>query len=138
MDIDVSLTHDRIVPAPGFAAAPASGVGSWVEFAGVVRDLEAGAPIAALEYEAYPTMALAQMQRILESLGREHPCQSVRVVHRVGVIPAGEIAIHVAIASAHRREGFALLAAFMDQLKLDVPIWKVRALPVPPPPEPPA
>jgi len=44
-------------------------------------------------------------------------------------VSAGEAAIYVGIASAHRAEGFALLAAFMDRLKQDVPIWKRRGLP---------
>ena len=33
-------------------------VGAWTEFRGLVRGEENGQPIAALEYEAYPEMAL--------------------------------------------------------------------------------
>ena len=52
------------------------------------------------------------------------------MIHRVGVIPVGETAIYVGVASPHRGEAIALLAEFMDRLKQDVPIWKRRALPV--------
>src|SRR5208283_2225907 len=52
-----------------------------------------------------------------------------KVIHRVGVIPAGETAIYVGVASPHRGEAIELLAEFMDRLKQDVPVWKRRALP---------
>ena len=73
-------------------------------------------------------MAVSVMRQILESLAAEHPCHSVHVVHRHGVVPVGETAIAVTVCSAHRGEGFALLAKFMDRLKQDVPIWKVEAI----------
>jgi molybdopterin molybdotransferase len=51
------------------------------------------------------------------------------VIHRVGIIPAGEAAIYAGIASRHRAEAIAMLGEFMNQLKQGVPIWKRRALP---------
>jgi molybdopterin molybdotransferase len=44
-------------------------------------------------------------------------------------VPVGEAAIYVGITSRRRAEGIALLSEFMDRFKLDVPIWKRRALP---------
>lgn len=146
MTIEVQLTEHPIperipaapvVPAlagPPFArgdsepakAGTMSGwpVGAWVEFRGIVRGEENGKVIAALEYEAYPEMAVREMRRLLTELSAIHPCLAAQVIHRVGLIPVGEAAIYVGIAARHRAEGFALLAAFMDRLKQDVPIWK--------------
>ena len=129
MTLEVSLTPDALRGETLAAACGKGLAGSWVEFTGLVRREEAGQPIAALEYEAYPGMAEAQMERILTELGQQYPCLSARVIHRVGLIPVGEAAIYVGIASVHRQEGFALLAEFMNRLKQDVPIWKVRAIP---------
>jgi molybdopterin synthase catalytic subunit len=125
MEIHVLLTADRLEdrPVPDFCNP---GTGAWVEFRGLVRDREQDRPIAALEYEAYEPMACSEIRRILSELQAGHPCQAVQVLHRVGLIPVGEAAIIVRIAAAHRREAFALLAAFMDRLKEDVPIWKRR------------
>jgi len=126
MEFDVQITS---APIPGQAPPVAAGaVGAWVEFRGLVRGEEADAPIAALEYEAYRPMAEQQMQRILGELARDCPGLAARVIHRVGVVPVGEAAIYVGIAGRHRAEAFALLARFMDRLKQDVPIWKVRAI----------
>ena len=128
MHIDVQLTEQ---PIPEMISSPGAVeiTGAWVEFRGIVRREENGQPIAALEYEAYPEMALREMRRLLEELAAQHPCLAARVIHRVGVIRVGETAIYVGIAGRHRAEAFALLAAFMDRLKQDVPIWKCRTDP---------
>lgn len=127
MEIEIQLTNETIagnLPLPPQARA----AGAWVEFRGIVRDEENGRAIAALEYEAYSPMAKHEMRRIMEDLSRRQPCLVAQVIHRVGIVPAGGVAIYVGVAARHRAEAFALLAAFMDRLKQDVPIWKRRAL----------
>ncbi|MDD5201234.1 MAG: molybdenum cofactor biosynthesis protein MoaE [Terrimicrobiaceae bacterium] len=108
---------------------PKSGSGATVEFRGCVRDRENGQSISALDYEAYETMALRMMERILDEEAMKHPCEQVVVIHRHGRIPVGDTAILVWIEARHRGEAFALLAAFMDRLKTDVPIWKAGFAP---------
>jgi molybdopterin synthase catalytic subunit len=105
-----------------------TGVGARAEFSGIVRREEDGRVITALEYEAYLPMAEKVMREIIEDIGRNHPCLSVRVTHRIGIVPVGETAIHIMVASRHRAEAFAMLTEFMNRLKQDVPIWKRRAL----------
>jgi molybdopterin molybdotransferase len=128
MEIEIQLTDrpiaEKILP-PGQPGA----VGAWLEFRGVVRSEENGQAIRAIEYEAYSEMAGREIRRLLQEISARHPCRAAKVIHRVGVIPVGETAIYVGVASPHRGEAFALLAEFMDRLKQDVPIWKRRALP---------
>lgn len=104
------------------------GAGAVVQFHGIVRPEESGRRITALEYEAYPAMAEAEIRRILGDLATRWPCLAVRVDHRIGVVPVGGVAIAVTVAARHRAGAFGLLAQFMDRLKEDVPIWKRRAL----------
>jgi len=126
MSIEVVLTTRPIVrPCP----MPVSDrCGALAEFYGTVRGEENGRPIRALHYEAYETMAQTLLETIAADRLREHPCHAVRIVHRLGEVPVGEAAIYVGALSAHRREAFAFLAAFMDRLKTDVPIWKTRVI----------
>lgn len=134
MHIDIQLTDQPIVvpsqPARDGGHRPPlqEREGALVEFSGIVRGQENGQPIAALVYEAYPEMAGHQIRRLLEELAGRHPCLAARVIHRLGTVPVGEVAIYVGVTSRHRAEGIALLAAFMDRLKQDVPIWKRRAV----------
>ncbi|MCX7867363.1 molybdopterin synthase catalytic subunit [Limisphaera sp. VF-2] len=126
MITQVTLTTQRLEELPG-PPATAGPVGAQVEFLGIVRSEENGRPIAALEYEAYQPMAECEIERLLNELGSAHPCHTVQVLHRLGIVPVGEAAIIVRVLAAHRQEAFSLLARFMDRLKQDVPIWKCKA-----------
>ena len=100
--------------------------GSLVEFYGIVRETEAAGKISSLRYEAYASMAEKVMREKIAILEKKHPCQAIRIVHRLGLVPKGESAIYVGIQSRHRREGFLFLQEFMDEFKKDVPIWKLK------------
>jgi molybdopterin molybdotransferase len=133
MKIEIQITPHHIEPAHGFALEFTGVAGAVADFSGVVRGEENGEAIAALEYEAFSPMAENEMRRILVSLAESYPCLAARVIHRVGIIPAGDIAIQVVILARHREAAFATLSGFMNRLKQDVPIWKRRALPLRPP-----
>jgi molybdopterin synthase catalytic subunit len=128
MTEDIAVVEGPV--QPGLEPVPEAG--AVVRFEGRVRGEEAGRPIRALIYEAYEPMASRQMAQIVRALGDKFPCLAVRIRHRVGTVPVGEIAIVVEAVAAHRGEAFALVSAFMDRLKQDVPIWKMRALPLEP------
>ena len=123
--IEVGIT-EGVLPPHG---RPANGSGAVVEFVGVVRGEEQGRPIRALEYQAYQPMAGREIERVIRELLAEFPCTSVRVLHRTGVIPVGECAISLQVAALHRGPAFAFAGAFIDRLKQDVPIWKIKAIP---------
>lgn len=122
MKIHVEITRDALA-ARGVTSADGAN-GAIVEFAGLVRGEEEGAAIGGLDYEAYEAMARSEMERIVRDLGAVFPCRSVAVAHRLGYVPVGEASILVRIEAQHRAEAFGMLAAFMDRLKCDVPIWK--------------
>ena len=110
--------------------SPPGDHGAFVEFRGIVRAEENRQLIAALDYEAYEQMAPREIRRLLESLAERHPCLAARVIHRVGIVQAGDTAVYIGVTSLHRAEAIALLGEFLDRLKQDVPIWKRRAVPV--------
>lgn len=122
MKIRIDLTRDPIV-ARG-ATATDTWTGAVVEFAGVVRGVEDGSAIAALDYDAYEPMARREMERIAGELSERYPCHSLEVTHRIGHVPVGQASILVRIEAKHRAEAFEMLEEFMNRLKRDVPIWK--------------
>jgi len=128
MQLEIEITTQPIAPRREPPEETRGRIGARAEFAGLVRAEESGRPIAALEYEAYQPMAERVIQQIVEDINRRHPCEWVRVIHRVGVISVGEAAIVVEAGARHRAEAFALLTEFTDRLKQDVPIWKRRTL----------
>ncbi len=126
MRVRVSLQRN---PLPFFLdEAPTDNAGAVVEFTGLVRAREAGETIRGLRYEAYESMAVSEMERILNDLASAHPCHSAEVIHRLGDVPVREAAIRIRITATHRREALAMMESFLDRLKRDVPIWKTGVL----------
>jgi molybdopterin synthase catalytic subunit len=100
------------------------GAGAVCVFLGTVRDHNEGAPVVTLEYEAYETMAVAEMQRIVDEILAEMPGVRLAIVHRSGALSVGEIAVVCGASSAHRDEGYRACRALIDRTKARVPIWK--------------
>lgn len=123
MKIEILITDEPLRLEP----LVLEGCGAIARFEGIVRGIENVRPIAGLHYEAYRPMAENVIRTILEDLHPTHPFACARVRHRVGFVPVGEAAILMDVHSRHRAEAFAVLQAFMDRLKMDVPIWKESA-----------
>ena len=100
------------------------GMGAAVYFSGVVRGLEEGKTIAAIEYEAFQKMAEHQFERIFQELEKRWPVESVRLVHRIGVVAVNESSLWVEVVAPHRGEAFAACQYLIDEMKRVVPIWK--------------
>ena len=112
---------DAEAVAARVAGADAGGV---VSFIGAVRDHARGRAIRHLEYEAYPAMALGEMERICDAAAQRWPAARVAIAHRVGHLEIGDLAVVVVAAAAHRAEAFEACRFAIDTLKETVPIWK--------------
>src|SRR5947207_2139979 len=99
-------------------------MGAIVNFLGIVRSTEADAAISALEYEAFQSMAEHQFHLLLDQVEKRWPIESVRLVHRLGVVKVNEPSLWVEIVAPHRGEAFAACQWLIDEMKRVVPIWK--------------
>ena len=101
-----------------------AGMGAVVNFLGVVRGSEAGKTISAIEYEAFEKMVRHQFDLLFDEMAKRWPIESVRLVHRVGVVKVNEPSLWVEIVAPHRGEAFAACQWLIDEMKRVVPIWK--------------
>ncbi len=125
MHRNLSLTTDQIdEPALVSARAVSAGMGAAVVFSGVVRGSEDDAPIMAIEYEGFPAMIERQFGLLFDELEKRWPVESVRLVHRLGVVNVGEPSLWVEVVAPHRAEAFAACQWLIDEMKRVVPIWK--------------
>ncbi|MCC6234287.1 MAG: molybdenum cofactor biosynthesis protein MoaE [Verrucomicrobiales bacterium] len=105
--------------------------GAVITFLGVVRGSEAGQPIAALDYEAFEPMARHQFEKLFQTMETRWPSlESTRLVHRYGIVPAGQPSLWVEVTAPHRGDAFAACQWLIDEMKRVVPIWK-RTVPTP-------
>jgi molybdopterin synthase catalytic subunit len=105
-----------------FAAGLGPGAGAVVTFTGLVRD--EGGRLAGLEIEHYPGMTERAIAAMAEEAARRFALADALVIHRHGVMAAGEAIMMVATAARHRTDAFAGAEFLMDWLKSRAPFWK--------------
>jgi len=121
MKHELILTHDPITES---ARQMSDGMGAVVTFHGVVRGTEDGEAITAIDYEANKEMVRHQFGLIFDAIEERWPVESVRLVHRLGVVSANDASLWVEIIAPHRAEAFEACQYLIDEMKGKVPIWK--------------
>ena len=112
---EAALTSGRVM---------SDGMGAAITFSGVVRGAEGEDAISAIDYEAFHEMAEHQFNKLFDTIAERWPIESIRLVHRTGVVKVNEPSLWVEIISPHRAEAFAACQWLIDEMKQVVPIWK--------------
>ena len=120
----VELTSDPIDVPRLIAHVNQPSNGGICTFLGVVRDNAEGRPVVKLGYEAYESMAVAQMRTIVEDAMQRWDLDAVALSHRTGELQIGEASVAIAVGAPHRAEAFEACRYIIDTLKTRVPIWK--------------
>jgi molybdopterin synthase catalytic subunit len=121
----LTITIDPIDEAALLAERKMSGgMGAVVYFLGVVRGSEEDKAIRAIEYEAFDRMVERQFNLLFDEIEKRWPVESVRLVHRIGVVKVNEPSLWVEVVAPHRGEAFAACQWLIDEMKRVAPIWK--------------
>ena len=99
-------------------------IGAEVLFIGKVRNHSKGKKITRLDYSAYGPMATSEIKKIVLRALDNFEVEKIAVSHRVGELSIGELAVVIAVSSAHRKDGFEANQYIIDEIKKTVPIWK--------------
>jgi len=100
-------------------------------FTGVVRRWTDDVETQQLSYEAYETMAQAELECLADEATSRWPVVRLVLLHRLGDVIAGEPSVLVGVACPHRAEAFEACRWLIDTLKVDVPVWKSEHKPEP-------
>jgi len=98
--------------------------GATVTLDGYAREWTRGRRTLYLVYEAYPPMALSEMQRLGEQAHEKFAIAHLGIVHRTGRLEIGETSVVIAASAPHRRAAFEACEWAIRELKCTVPIWK--------------
>lgn len=120
----VELTREPIDFAALTEAVRSTQAGAVVLFLGTVREMTGGRQTVALDYDAYPEMALREMRRIVDEAVGRWPLVRAGVIHRLGRLELGEVSIALAVSAPHRDAAFEAGRHLIDRLKESVPVWK--------------
>ncbi|HVB50889.1 MAG TPA: molybdenum cofactor biosynthesis protein MoaE [Acidimicrobiales bacterium] len=100
--------------------------GGVVTFCGTVRDHSEDRPgVTSLEYEAYVEQIVPRLGEVAaQARKRWSEIGRLVLLHRVGTLAVGDVAVVVVASTPHRAEAFDAARFCIDTLKHTVPIWK--------------
>jgi molybdopterin synthase catalytic subunit len=100
--------------------------GAVATFLGTTRETSPDdpRPVAALEYEAYETMAVPEMEAIAREARERFGPLEIAIVHRTGRVALGEPSIAIVVGAPHRGSAFDACRFAIDAVKSRVAVWK--------------
>ena len=120
----VEITKKPISPELVVNKVKTDSSGCVVTYVGVIRDYSRDKPVLSVEYEDSQGMAESRLQEIASEARQKWQVNNVAICHRVGKLKVGDINLVVAVAAAHRQEGFAASQYIIDRFKEMMPTQK--------------
>lgn len=120
----IAITNEPISPDIVVNQVKTDSSGCLVTYIGLIRDQSRGKPVLSVEYsDAYGT-AEERLKEIVSEARAKWQLNGMAMHHRIGKLKVGDINLVVAVASAHREEGFAACQYAIDQFKQKLPTQK--------------
>lgn len=112
------------------ATAQPAATGAQTFFLGRVRaDVLEQKTVQAIDYSAYEPMVEMEFEAIKKEFLQRFPdILALTMVHALGRVAVGEVALAVVIDSGHRVQAFEALPLVVNAIKARVPIWKKELL----------
>jgi len=120
----VKITKQPISPEIIVNQAKTRGSGCVATYVGLIRDKSYGKPVLSVEYTDPDGTAAGVLQQIIDESRKQWQINKMTICHRTGVLEVGDINLVVAIAAAHRTEGFAACQYAIDKFKEKLPTRK--------------
>lgn len=120
----VIITEEAISPEAIVTQAKTKKSGCVVTYVGLIRESSQGKPVLSVEYRDPEGRAEKRLNQIVSDAKRRWAVNNIAICHRIGRLEVGDINLVVAVASAHREEGFAACQYVIDQFKEKLPTLK--------------
>lgn len=118
------LSHEPLQLQPLLAEGLYPQCGGLAVFGGAVRNHHLDRPVLRLRYTGYEPLAARLMREIEDAARVRFGAPYCRVVHRLGMLEIGDVAIYCVTRAPHRAEAFAACRWIVDEVKHTAPIWK--------------
>jgi molybdopterin synthase catalytic subunit len=120
----LEITDQPLSPEMIINQVKTPGSGCVVTYVGLIRDNSRGQLVQSVDYQDPDGSAREKLQEIACEAQQKWEVENIALVHRIGKLKVGDINLVVAIASAHRGEGFAACQYIIDQFKNRLPTRK--------------
>jgi molybdopterin synthase catalytic subunit len=122
----IEITPKSISPELVINKVKTDGSGCVVAYVGLIRNSSQGKKVASVEYQDTQGNAAEKLKEIASEIRQKWPVEDLAICHRVGKLKVGDINFLVAVASAHRQEGFAACQYAVDRFKDIMPTKKTE------------
>ena len=120
----IEVTEKAILVEQVVNSAKTEGSGCVVTYVGLIRNISYGKPVQSVEYKNTDGSAKESLKKIAAEAEQKWTVEKISIVHRIGKLKVGDINLVVAVASAHRGEGFAACQYIIDLFKEKLPTQK--------------
>ena len=120
----IEITEKPISPELVVNKVKTDGSGCVVTYIGLIRDYSRGKPVVSVEYKDAEGTAENRLREIASEIRQKWQLENIAICHRIGKLKVGDINLVVAVAAAHRQEGFAACQYAIDQFKQKLPTQK--------------
>lgn len=120
----IEITEHPLAPESTIAKVRSKKCGCVVTYIGLIRDDSEGKPVLSVEYSDPNKEAKAQLEKIADEAVQQWRIGTIAISHRIGKLIVGEINLVIAVAAAHRHEGFNACQYTVDQFKQRLPTRK--------------
>lgn len=127
----VRIQHEDFSMDEDVAALKAGSkrIGGIATFLGCARDFSEGRDVSQISFDAYGSMALAEMNTLRDGAIAKYGLIDARLVHRIGSVAGGDNIVLIVTGAEHRVAALEACRWLIDELKERVPIWKKEITP---------
>ena len=100
--------------------------GCVLTYVGLIREHSRGKLVLSVEYKDTQGTAENSLREIAGEVRQKWQLNNIAIHHRIGKLKVGDINLVIAVASAHRREGFAACQYAIDRFKQVMPTCKTE------------
>ncbi len=122
----IKSVDNPILPALVIDKVKTSGSGCVLAYIGLIREYSRGKPVLSVEYKDLKGTAENRLREIASEVRHKWQLNNIAICHRIGKLKVGDINLVIAIASAHRQEGFAACQHTIDRFKQIMPTHKIE------------
>jgi molybdopterin synthase catalytic subunit len=120
----IEITQKPISPELVISKVKTDSSGCVATYVGLIRKYSQGKPVVSVEYEDTQGTAKDRLGEIASEIRQKWPVENIAICHRIGKLKVGDINFLVAVAAAHRQEGFAACQYAVDRFKEIMPTKK--------------
>ena len=122
----IEITVEPIYPELVISSVRNDSSGCVVTYVGLIRNTSHDKAVLSVEYQDSEGNAENALSQIASEAKERWQIENVAAVHRVGKLKVGDVNLVVAVASAHRVEGFAACQYIIDRFKERLPTRKIE------------